>query len=84
MALFVTATLVSMERQRDFQDETKEAFLDFVVLYLISPCTPNLHTLTNPQGCTRLFHTHTKTLLNKKTKHMLLVLVELQLAQGIE
>lgn len=63
MALFVTATLVSMAKQQDFQNETKDTFLDSVVLYLFSPCTQNTHARTHTQahvhllGCAHICHT---------------------------
>lgn len=44
MALFVTATLVSMEKRQDCQNETKDTFLDSHVVYPVSRCTQNIHS----------------------------------------
>lgn len=60
MALFVTATLVSMEKQQDFQNETMDTFLDSVVLYLVSPCILNMHARAHA-------HTHTRTSIGVHT-----------------
>lgn len=66
MVLFVTATLVSMAKQQGFQNETKDTFLDLVVLYLVSPCLRDL--LKHEHTRTHNTHIHATT-----KKHMLLV-----------
>jgi len=35
-----------MKKQQDFQDETKDTFLDSVEVYLLTPCIQNMHECT--------------------------------------